>query len=115
MVKSLNVFFKQKQVNVEETTGESLEADVTANDPSSESSWREKFNFTLSLIHEPRYLLPETLVAEQLKLTLKQQAFKLEQVLLRQSIRKQQAAASSSSSSTESSLRSHSTAATILR
>lgn len=48
--------------------------------------WREKFEFTLSLIREPRYLLAETLVAEQLKLTLKQQAYRLEQLLLRQSI-----------------------------
>lgn len=53
---------------------------------SDNNSWREKFEFTLSLIREPRYLLAETLVAEQLKLTLKQQAYRLEQDLLHQTI-----------------------------
>lgn len=48
--------------------------------------WREKFEFVLSLMREPRYLLSDTLVAEQLKLTLKLQAYRLEQVLLHQSI-----------------------------
>lgn len=55
-------------------------------DGTDESTWREKFEFTLSLIGEPRYLLTETLVAEQLKLTLKQQAYRLELLLLRQTI-----------------------------
>lgn len=49
--------------------------------------WQEKFDYMLSLIREPRYLLAETLVAEQLKLTLKQQAYKLEQLLLHQTIK----------------------------
>ena len=48
--------------------------------------WREKFEFVMSLLREPRYLLSDTLVAEQLKLTLKLQAYRLEQVLLHQSI-----------------------------
>lgn len=51
-----------------------------------EGRWREKFEFMLSLIREPRYLLSETLVAEQLKLTLKQQAFQLEKAMLMRSI-----------------------------
>jgi hypothetical protein len=55
-------------------------------DQESCNTWREKFEFTLSLIREPRYLLAETLVAEQLKLTLKQQAYRLEQILVRQTI-----------------------------
>ena len=46
----------------------------------------EKFEFVMSLLREPRYLLSDTLVAEQLKLTLKLQAYRLEQVLLHQSI-----------------------------
>ena len=54
------------------------------------NQWREKFEFTLSLIGEPRYLLAETLVAEQLKLTLKQQAYRLELLLLRQTIEEDQ-------------------------
>ena len=48
--------------------------------------WRDKFEFTLSLIREPRYLLADALVAEQLKLTLKLQAYQLEHVLLHQTI-----------------------------
>lgn len=70
----------------------------------SSSGWREKFEFTLSLIREPRYLLAETLVAEQLKLTLKQQAYRLEQLLLHQTIeeRRQEKIGSESSSSTSS-------------
>ena len=55
-----------------------------------EGRWREKFEFTLSLIREPRYLLSETLVAEQLKLTLKQQAFQLEKTLLKRTIQQYQ-------------------------
>lgn len=51
-----------------------------------ESQWREKFEFMLSLIREPRYLLSETLVAEQLKLTLKKQAFQLERTMLLKTI-----------------------------
>ena len=62
----------------------------------SSNGWREKFEFTLSLIREPRYLLAETLVAEQLKLTLKQQAYRLEQLLLHQTIQEEQQAATSS-------------------
>lgn len=57
------------------------------------NGWREKFEFTLSLIREPRYLLAETIVAEQLKLTLKQQAYRLEQILLHQTIQEHHQAA----------------------
>lgn len=65
----------------------------------SNNGWREKFEFTLSLIREPRYLLAETIVAEQLKLTLKQQAYRLEQILLHQTIQEHHQAAATSPSS----------------
>lgn len=74
--------FSQSQCSSEATMS------VATGVPEEESciTWREKFKFTLSLIREPRYLLAETLVAEQLKLTLKQQAYRLEHILIRQSI-----------------------------
>ena len=72
------------------------QSDSTTVMAESSNGWREKFEFTLSLIREPRYLLAETLVAEQLKLTLKQQAYRLEQLLLHQTIQEEQQAATSS-------------------
>lgn len=74
--------FLQSHVETESTSNSA----VMSVDEESCNTWREKFEFTLSLIREPRYLLAETLVAEQLKLTLKQQAYRLEQILVRQTI-----------------------------
>ncbi len=72
--------FLQSHVETESTSSAGVVDEGSCN------TWREKFEFTLSLIREPRYLLAETLVAEQLKLTLKQQAYRLEQILVRQTI-----------------------------
>ena len=79
--------FSQSHGDSESTSSEVTLAVV---DEESCNTWREKFEFTLSLIREPRYLLAETLVAEQLKLTLKQQAYRLEQILVRQTIEEHQ-------------------------
>ncbi|EFX88778.1 hypothetical protein DAPPUDRAFT_95784, partial [Daphnia pulex] len=76
--------FLQSHVETESTSNSAVMSVVV--DEESCNTWREKFEFTLSLIREPRYLLAETLVAEQLKLTLKQQAYRLEQILVRQTI-----------------------------
>jgi len=79
--------FLQSHVDAESTSSAVMSGVV---DEESCNTWREKFEFTLSLIREPRYLLAETLVAEQLKLTLKQQAYRLEQILVRQTIEEHQ-------------------------
>jgi hypothetical protein len=76
--------FLQSHGDTESTSSVVMSSTVV--DEESCNTWREKFEFTLSLIREPRYLLAETLVAEQLKLTLKQQAYRLEQILVRQTI-----------------------------
>ena len=51
-----------------------------------QSAWREKFLYLLALLKDPRSLLGDTLVAEQLKLTLKWQAYLIERQLLQQTI-----------------------------
>lgn len=77
--------FLQSHVETESTSNSAVIMSSVVDEESC-NTWREKFEFTLSLIREPRYLLAETLVAEQLKLTLKQQAYRLEQILVRQTI-----------------------------
>ncbi|XP_059353492.1 uncharacterized protein LOC130691888 isoform X2 [Daphnia carinata] len=91
--------FSQSQCSSEATVSTA----TGAHEEESCVTWREKFQFTLSLIREPRYLLAETLVAEQLKLTLKQQAYRLEHILIRQTIqehRQQSISAASEAAST---------------
>ena len=53
---------------------------------SEDVGWREKFDYILTLLRDPRFFLGDTLVAEQLKVTLKLQAYQLESQLLVQSI-----------------------------
>lgn len=79
---TLKTVANQRYVHQEDT----VQSDQLANVAFDNDVWQEKFDYMLSLIREPRYLLAETLVAEQLKLTLKQQAYKLEQLLLQQTI-----------------------------
>lgn len=75
----------QRYIQKEDTAP--TNAPNVASDNEDVGVWQEKFDYMLSLIREPRYLLAETLVAEQLKLTLKQQAYVLEQLLLQQTIK----------------------------
>lgn len=78
-------YYQEGSLHDAEGTEEEEELEEVEEEDTNER-WREKFEFVLSLMREPRYLLSDTLVAEQLKLTLKLQAYRLEQVLLHQSI-----------------------------